>query len=149
MTGIEMVEEFVCPGCVAGSDTNCGSYEELKHSDAAGCINHVVGTHLFGVGSFALGLPKGFNRAGLKPNCKGSSDYLNQMWILCWTKDQIKEDHWNKFNVPVWAMEKDGYLFVRTLRPRINESCVEVVKDGTLDMFPGAIDVGDFYEEID
>jgi hypothetical protein len=30
MNAIEMTEKFVCPGCVAGSDTNCGCYEELE-----------------------------------------------------------------------------------------------------------------------
>ena len=51
--------------------------------------------------------------------------------------------------MPVWAQEKDGYLFVRTWSPRINKTYVDVVKGGTMAMVPGAIDVADFKGEID
>ena len=128
----EMVEMFQCPGCVCGSDTNCGHYNydqrELK------CTGHVIGTHI-GLGNrVALGLPKGFNKPGFTTD------------RLC-----LKDTHpgWDRLNVPVWAMEKDGFLFIRTFAPRINFSCVDVIEGGTLDMVPNAINVAEFYEEID
>lgn len=52
-------------------------------------------------------------------------------------------------NVAVWAMEKDGFLFVRTYIPRINVGFVDVVDGGTMDMVPNAINASEFYEDID
>jgi hypothetical protein len=148
MTEQEMIEKFVCSGCVGGMDTTCGQFKDLEN-DAAGCQNHVVGTSILGLGNFALGLPKGFNRAGWRPQAKSVSDHLNTMFILCWSKESEKKPEWDNLNVPVWALEKDGFLFVRTFSPRINETRVEVIEGGTLDLVPGAINVGAFYDEID
>jgi hypothetical protein len=36
-----------------------------------------------------------------------------------------------------------------TYSPRINETRVDVVEGGTLDLVPGAFDVGTVYDEID
>jgi len=108
-----------------------------------------MGTVTPQIGSFALGLPRGFDRVGHMSHAKKRTDKHNTMWILCWPKDGGNRPHWDNCNVPVWALEKDGFLFVRTYRPRINENCVDVIEGGTLDLVPQAINVGEFYDEID
>ncbi len=59
--------------------------------------------------------------------------------------------YWDGFNIPVWAMEKSGFLFVRTYSPRTDQSYVDVIQDGTLQMvrerFP-VIDVGPVADKI-
>ena len=137
---VPLVEQFQCPGCVCGSDTKCGRYQydprELR------CVSHVLGIHL-GLGNrVALGLPKGFN----KPGWEGG-ETRNKMDIRLFPKGETPK--WDNLNVPVWAMEQDGFLFVRTLAPRINFSWVDVIEGGTLSMTPNAINVGDFIGEID
>jgi hypothetical protein len=145
MTKEEMVEQFICPGCVGGSDTKCGSYEpNPRHKIESTCIKHVVGTSSLGFGSFALGLPKGFCRAGFEPI---TMRHHNTMYINCWLEGTHPD--WDKLNVPVWAMEEDGFLYVRTYSPRINEARTDVIEKGTLALVPGAVDVGKFIEEID
>lgn len=138
----ELVERFQCPGCVAGSDTDCGVYKyepyELR------CVNHVIGTQL-GLGNHvAIGLPKGFNKPGFVSPGDGTR---NKIDVRLWTRGTAPE--WDHLNVPVWAMEQDGFLFVRTFAPRVNMSWVDVIEGGTLDMVSTAINVSRFAEEID
>ena len=102
-----------------------------------------------GIKRIALGLPTGFNRDGFE-------------YIRLYTK--MPPSFWNHLNVPIWALEKDGYLFVKTYSPRINKVYVEVIKDGKIsdmtfdrtatlgesrlkDFKP--INVGEFIEEIE
>lgn len=59
------------------------------------------------------------------------------------------ETLWNKFNVPVWAMEHEGHLLVRTLVPRLGMTFIDIIEEGTLDMVPNAINVSEFTDEID
>lgn len=143
----KMIEEFLCPGCVCGSDTKCDKYEPLELGGSFTCKSHVLGTFMLGTGSFALGLPKGFNRAGFCPYPKDSSGHHNRMYINLYLENT--KLGFDDFNVPVWALKKDGFLFIRVFRPRINESAVYVVENGTLDMAKGAINVAPFYEEMD
>lgn len=140
----KMVETFQCPGCVCGSDTECGKFKpDLSYG--AMCKGHVLGTSMSGAGHIALGLPKGFNRSGLDPSHPiGTSNTMN---IRLWTKGTKPE--WDKFNVAVWALEHEGHLFVRTLLPRRNWSYVDVIEGGTLAMTPHAINVGEFFDDID
>jgi hypothetical protein len=143
MTPEEMVKEFCCPGCVCGYDTDCGKYS--PGDGYHGCEGHVVGTIGMPLpGNFALGLPKGFNRTGW---CSLKERTHNKLLIRLWLKGE--SPGWDDFNVAVWAMEKDGFLFVRTYMPRVNNTAVDVVENGTLEMVPGAIDVSRFYEEMD
>lgn len=137
----KMAEEFQCPGCINGSDTECGRYNyDRNHLK---CISHVLGT-FFGLNNyFALGLPKGFNKPGRNEDGKV---YL-KMAIRLFKKGECPD--WDKLNIPVWAMEKDGYLFVRTYLPRINYGFVDVIEGGTLKLVPNAINVSEFIHEID
>ena len=102
------------------------------------CEKHHPATMMLGFGKLALGLPKGFHRLG-----KCGFD------MRLFEKPEDAKDLWDHLNVPVWAMEKDGYLFVRTYAPRVNETWVDVVKEGTLGLVPKAINVGEFFDDID
>lgn len=138
---LKLVQMFQCPGCVCGGDVTCGQYEyspkELR------CVSHVLGTSIWPIGIvLALGLPKGFNRPGFYGTKRSYT-----MDIRLYPKGAKSE--WDKLNVPVWAMEKDGFLFVRTYAPRINMTWVDVIEGGSLELVPGAIDVGKFIDEID
>jgi hypothetical protein len=141
----KMVEQFQCPGCVAGSDTECGKFKP-DVAYGATCQGHVIGTSIWGgAGHIALGLPKGFCRSGLDPTHPiGTSNTMN---IRLWEKDT--KPVWDKFNVAVWAMEHEGHLFVRTFVPRRNWSYVDVIEGGTLALTPHAINVGEFFNDID
>lgn len=66
-----------------------------------------------------------------------------------YTKDGFKNDIWSRFNVAVWAMERDGFLFVRTYMPRVDVTVVDVIEGGTLALVPDAVNVGEFVDEID
>ena len=147
----QMVERFQCPGCVCGSDTKCGKYV----SEGGSCKGHVLGTKMLGIGNFALGLPKGFNRAGHEYAPSKEHPHRSQMHIRLWPEGT--EPEWNHLNIPVWALEgkhtkdsdHDGFLFVRTYQPRINHTIVEVIEGGTLDLVPNATDVSKFFDDID
>jgi hypothetical protein len=141
MTKLEMVENFQCPGCVCGSDTKCGNFrtEPLTPNDGA-CQNHVAGTYVMSKGKLCLGLPTGFNQVGILPKELKSNIRLFE---------SFDPTLYNHLNVPVWAMEKDGFLFVRCFCPRKNYSFVDVINGGKLSDVPNAIDVGKFVDQID
>lgn len=157
MTGREMIEKFVCPGCVCGSDTRCTRRPYITAVDGKNvdentgglvCEAHVLGTYITDIGHVALGLPKGFNRAGVSGNRRYPDRQANNtMLIRCWIHRY--NPGWDKFNVAVWALEKDGFLFVRTYQPRINFTVIDIVESGTLELVPDAIDVSEFYDEMD
>jgi hypothetical protein len=140
----ELVEQFQCPGCVGGPDpARCPAYDA---SDGRGCSNHVPGTS-FGHpdNRVMLGMPTGFNKR-LRPDAlraiggDGAIEFCTEKPL------------WDHLNVPVWAMVKDGFLFVRTFRPRIGAHVVQVIEGGTLADVPSMtlpIDVSAFCEEID
>ncbi len=136
----KMIEQFQCPGCVCGSDIDCGRYNYDKEMQQ--CTGHVLGTSVGLNNSVALGLPRGFNKPGFdeEGRCK------NTMNIRLW---ESGDPGWDNLNVPVWAMEQDGFLFVRTYMPRINMTAVDVIKGGKIDMCPDAIDVSAFVDKID
>ena len=140
---LEMVQEFQCPGCVSGpSPCECPSfvYDEGQRR----CTGHVLGTSL-GIGNhFAIGLPRGFNKPGW---VFGEQFSRNTMDIRLFTKGN--HFGWDHLNVPVWAIEKDGYLFVRTYSPRINVGYVDIIEGGSMADVPGAIDVSEFINELD
>jgi hypothetical protein len=153
MTGEEMVKEFLCPGCVCGMDTTCGRYKLGEGSySAAGyfnCAGHVLGTMIMGIGNIALGMPRGFQRP---PHIRGENNttqHVSLMEIYLAPKGTPLPDM-NKFNVPVWAMEKDGFLFLHIVSPRINYMRTFVLEGRTFaELPPGVVNVAEFYEEMD
>lgn len=149
MTRDELIQKFQCTGCVCGSDTKCGQFK-LNTNYGVQCTSHVLGTLVLGAGSIALGLPKGFNRPGPAQAGPDASKmkHSNTMEIRLWSAD-MTPPKWDHLNVPVWAMVEDGFLFVRTLAPRVGRLYVDVIEGGTLEMVPKAINVSDFIDDID
>jgi hypothetical protein len=140
----KMIEKFQCPGCVSGSNTSCEKYccPQTNYSGFR-CGNHIPETILSPGGKICLGLPTGFNKVGQ------ASINMGQWYIRLYNSPP-KTDHYDKFNVPVWIMEKEGYLFVRCFSPRVNRSYVDVFKNGKkTDVKFNPIDVAEFIDEID
>lgn len=143
MTFEQMVKQFQCLGCVTGSDPkSCDAFKlrDLGVGSGKTCGSHVSGTMIFPtVGKFVLGLPKGFCREG-----------DGKLYVRLFPKGELTPK-WDKFNVPVWAMEQEGFLYVRTYSPRVNYTYVDVIEDGTFALFNGreVIDVGGFIDDID
>lgn len=149
MTEIELVEKFQCPGCVCGGNTQCGAYKPSTEEGGIMCRGHVLGTSVMlgnGMWNIALGLPQGFHRPGVDWFTEPRESH-NKMMLRLWANGERPE--WDKFNVAVWALEQDGFLFVRTYAPRINKTWTDVIEGGTLNICPGAINVGEFIDEID
>jgi hypothetical protein len=149
MTGTEMVEKFLCPGCVAGCDTKCGKFKTGNHGFSTqgyfDCEGHVLGTHRLGTGSFALGMPRGFQRP---PQLNGI-EHTNKMFIYLAPRGCPMPDMDN-FNVPTWAMEKEGFLFLHVVSPRINYMRTFVLESRTFaELPPGVVNVAAFYDEMD
>ncbi len=88
----QMIEEFQCPGCVAGSDTNCEEFKveeenKIEEERTFKCVNHCPGTRILGLGRIYLGMPKGFNRVGNTINASAISDEdrkPSNILKLCW-----------------------------------------------------------------
>lgn len=137
----KLIEKFQCPGCCAGSDMKCGAFK-LSKGYGVSCLGHAPGTFIIGGGTFALGLPKGFDKVGQSQERDEADPY-----IRIWVKGTAPT--WNKFNIPVWALEEEGFLFVRTYCPRINTAYVDIVEGGKLSAVKGAVDVAPFKGEID
>jgi len=110
----DSIENYQCPGCVVGGDISC--YK--KNDDGGiGCGAHVAGTMAIGVGSFFLGLPKGFNRLGKDDSLKP---------IIFKSFSDLDWDY-ETFNVPVWKhLNEQGHTLVRGFMPRRNEGFLHV-----------------------
>jgi len=144
MTTQELIEEFQCPGCTCGMNIECGAYNLEDEGWHVCCEGHVLGTFIGAPNNaIALGLPKGFH----KPGSDQDGKIKIKMDIRLWKAETHPK--WNKFNIPIWAMEKDGFLFVRTYAPRINKGWVDVIEGGNFDLVPGAMNVAEFLDEID
>jgi hypothetical protein len=143
-----MIKEFQCAGCVAGSNTECGSFKEhVGSSSGFRCVNHCAGTMIGMVGLIYLGLPKGFCRVGKDQKC-----------CEVWLYEKNNFDFFNFCTLPIWAMEEDGYLFIRCYMPRVNMATVQVIKDGKFDELekycqehnlPVPQNVANFIDDID
>lgn len=117
----DAIEKYQCPGCVCGSDISC--FEPNK-TGGVGCGKHHAGTMGTGIGSFFLGMPRGFNRLykdhELKPNI--------------YTTFKSSEWKYNKWNVPVWKyLSLDGHTFVRGLMPRRSVPFIHIFLEDCID----------------
>jgi len=134
---IEMIKKFQCCGCVNGPDPKTCPQSHPSCDYGTSCSNHVSGTIMSYAGNIFLGLPKGFDR-------KGTGETVVRLWAKGHAPD------WDRFNVPVWAMHWEGYMLVRTFVPRLSASHIDVVDaDDNTPLPDGAIDVGEFADEID
>lgn len=143
-----MIEKFQCVGCTCGGDVSCDHFKFVEEKPVGcWCEGHSAGTFLGGVGKIALGLPTGFDRVGTIKTGFEERDERS-------TNIRLYEDpsipSYDNLNVPVWAMEEEGYLFIRVMSPRINYNFVDIITDGKFDKIcPNAIDVAKFKDEID
>tara|TARA_Y100000310_G_scaffold56232_1_gene51651 strand:+ start:51068 stop:51547 length:480 start_codon:yes stop_codon:yes gene_type:complete len=147
---IAMIEKFQCPGCTCGCGVEeCDNFKfDTVQPDWFKCKGHSAGTMLMPGGKIALGLPKGFNKVGALTNSMMDDDHTTN--IRLHENIETAESIWDdQLNLPIWAMEEDGYLFVRTYQPRINMGWIDIVKGGTMALVPSAIDVSKFIDEID
>jgi len=152
---LKIISYAQCPGCVGGYNAfDCTSLQFVEHTDAGRtffrCDKHVPGTYHTTMGKLLLGLPRGFCRLGFHWDAFLHTENRTQEagFIRLWEKDQAPE--FNKFNVPVWALEHEGYLFIRTYMPRVNWTIVDVIEDGKRqEICPNSIDVSQFYDEMD
>jgi hypothetical protein len=144
----KLVEKFQCPGCTNGSNTRCGSYKSEGFDNGGRCASHVPGTAILGVGTFSLGLPKGFNRLSPPPVMQERHHYAP---LVLWPAGT--HGGFNRLNMAVWAMEgtkgDKGFLFVRVVEPRVGRVRVDVIEGGKLDDAAGALNVAEFIDEID
>jgi len=111
----EMIEKFLCPGCINGCDTECGMYQ-MSQFDLR-CDNHVPGTIYNGY-KIILGLPNGFSRG---------VDFVNLYESL--EEMQKTFGPLNEFNIPVWAYEDNEYLFLRVALPRLGKFYIFIIKN--------------------
>lgn len=118
----EVIENYQCPGCVVGGDIECF---EQNNNDGIGCGKHHAGTMTYPfVGSFFLGMPKGFNRLG-------KDNDLKPIIYETFESSEWKYDMWN---VPVWKYKnKEGHVIVRGLMPRRNESFLHIFLEDCID----------------
>lgn len=142
MTLEEMVERFQCFGCVWGRDTHCGKY--AWGGLLRCCLSHVSGVYVFPADyHLALHLPRGFNRSGFNDAGRSKNTLNVGLWL------RGTHPPWDRLNIPVWALEQDGFLFVRTYAPLRDVGRVDVIEGGTLALVPQALDVKAFLDELD
>jgi hypothetical protein len=142
-----MIKRFQCCGCTCGSnpDDGCLKFEEIGNGWFR-CGAHSAGTIIAGVGKIALGLPKGFNKVG----ALGNSLDIDGISTNIRLKLDAEKEHYNRFNIPVWAIEEKGYLFVRCYCPRINRGYIDIIRGKTIEeICPDAKNVRDFYDDIE
>ena len=140
----KMISNFQCPGCLKGSSpcTECPSFH-LNHEFGWNCKNHIPGTIMVGVGKIFLGMPKGFNKVG-------ACEQIGEQMVIIRFWQEGEKPFWDYLNIPVWAMEEYGYLFVRTYCPRVNRGYIDVIKGGKFEMMsPETRNVKDFIDDID
>lgn len=131
----KMVEKFQCPGCMLGSDTECGSfYIDSKDLRGFACGAHVPGTSILGGPKILLGMPK--------PFCYEQGSGTNLLVLI----DKEGGQEWLKSsdaqNIPVWKMHSQGYTLVRIARPTSMRYTTLVV-DGEVEVPPPAVEVDD------
>jgi len=138
----KMVEKFQCPGCVIGSKTDCGKFK--FNDQKKRCTSHVLGTSMGFPGNLiAVRLPKGF----CKPGFNDDGNVKREIDVVLWEKGEFPE--FDKYNIAVWALENDGFLFVRRYAPRINHAWTDIIEGGKIDMVPGAINIENLLDEMD
>ncbi len=121
------VKEYQCSGCIKGPFETCFAKSQY---DGVGCDNHVAATYITpNMGQIFLGMPNGFNRLGQNSKTK----------ILIFEKFENFVNPngyvgYSKFMVPTWKyLNENGHTLVRVYMPRINNSCIHVFLENTLD----------------
>ena len=130
---LKAVNEYQCPGCMHGPDAETCDRSEVT---AKGCTNHHSGTMGLGIGNFALGLPKGFNRFG-------PSELRNiEIYESCEAMLRAIPNLKSIFSLPIWKhLDKHENTIMRWYSPRTNHGGSVVVLGDCREQFPTAIDI--------
>lgn len=133
MKMIEAIREYNCPGCMHGPEApRCPQYAP----DARGCSGHYPGTMGLGIGTFALGLPRGFCRFG-KQDTKRVEIFESWSAMV-----ELQPNIRTIFSVPVWKhLDEHGNTVIRWFSPRTNAGWSNMVLGDCRDMMPNAIDI--------
>jgi hypothetical protein len=125
--------EYQCPGCMNGNNPDDCIKVNITE---CGCTGHHAGTMGLGMGTFALGLPRGFNRFG--PSGERKIEVYESY-------DSMMAIHPNlstMFSVPVWKhLDAHGNTVMRWFSPRINNGWSCVVLGDCRDKFPQAQEI--------
>lgn len=134
MTTIEKaIYNFQCAGCVCGSSPKtCDKFQLSSHENNEGhCANHVPGTLMYPGGRMILGMPTGFDKI------RGADQ---KEFINIYEKGSIPE--FDFLNLPVWAMEHEGNLFVKVVCARILSIFTYIILGGKMD------DLGEYKDKV-
>lgn len=114
------VRKYQCTGCV--SDPGSGCYEQGGETGNIACSKHTPGTLMSGVGTFLLGLPKGFCRLG---ECTTPVNIFKSYADI--------EDLNLMFNIHCWKhLTEDGHTLIRGFMPRKNEPYLFIILEDCL-----------------
>lgn len=144
----EMIEKYQCPGCGVGHKIESCSRADVD-TERGCCKGHVTGTSFLApnmLGRLILGMPKGFDKNPLILSDDGEFTTVGKPIISL--TDVMPE--WDHLNIPVWAREHEGDLFVKSISPRIGLFQIHVILGGKFaDLPPGVHDVNSFISTID
>ena len=124
---IDAIIEYQVSGCVSEFDENNFNQEGIS----VAWSDHYPGTMATGIGSFFLGMPKGFDRLGHR-----FEDSNNRIRINIFTNYAHLESAWpyNMYNIPCWKhLNSNGHVLVRGLMPRINTPFLHIILENCLD----------------
>ncbi|MFA5071130.1 MAG: hypothetical protein WC511_02055 [Candidatus Pacearchaeota archaeon] len=146
-TVLKAVEKYFCPGCMQACNRGERCQNVSKSSNWGGftCSKHHPGTFIGGLTKIYLGFPRGFN----KVPAESPYNIKPEMVEICGPTD------FNHLNIPVWALEDNGNLFVKYVSPRTNVVNVLIYLNLTLEKFREivvkypVIDVSEFVNQID
>ena len=127
----KLITRFQCPACSVGKDTNCGHYNYVNTYRT--CTYYTIGTYVkFNYKAFMRAFPDELQHV------------ITDRWRVAmrfFLEGELPE--WDNFTVPVWALEKDGFLFVQTVSPWIGARRLAIIEKGTLQLVPEAVNVID------
>jgi len=119
---IEAIKEYQVPGAVSSFDENNFRQDTIGSEWS----DHCPGTFVPHVGTFFLGMPKGFNRIGAR--AENSDENLKINIFPDFENFEQKFGGYDKFNVPVWKHTNGkGHTMVRGIRPRINSPFLHII----------------------
>ncbi len=145
---LEVINTIQCPGCACGvNTTECDSFKFEREEGFYSCDNHCPGTMISGIGTIFLGLPHGFNHTIKMEVSYGK--VVRLPYIRLW--NEMPSQTWNRLNIPLWALEKDGFLYVKTACPRKCIYVVDVIVNGKVaDMpIPPVDNIESWWSEIE
>jgi len=142
MNKLEIIQEYQCPGCVNGSDPQtCEKFKlfEQNLDNWFKCENHWPGTSVNGQ-QFHLGLPKPF---ALVKIVAERAEKFAEPFFRFFQKNKHPmygtDFYYGARDIPVWALEQNGFLFVQVYSPRVKKTVVEIIEGGKISDLPTSV----------